>query len=400
MPTRKTTFWLLAAASFYLIALNVGSGWLYVLTSAIVAVPLASPALSKLNGMRIRICQRSPGSAVQGAGLHAIVEFNNLSRLPRFFLRLEGAFGGSRSSLLMPFLRSRSRQEVQVEFKNLARGVYPGGEFSVVSSAPLGLARSRRRFTSSCPLVVYPRWQQLLNDWDTGQKNAGYMVQSAIPARNMASDYLGVRDYRPEDSHRSIHWRTSARAGRLAVVEYARQAAITPAVLVDTFAQANVGDGQASTFEAAVSIAASLVQREASHNRRFALGSSPAEAAATGLGQRAAPAMLWLAGLKASGKTPMDLETGTLPWPGATPVLILTSHRAYLSTVKSRFLASFPHSMVIMIDGRAFTSQNGKRARLMDDHDLETLGNMVEIRGGRFLLIPSAEDIWHCLAKL
>lgn len=400
MPTRKIIFWLLAAASFYLIALNVGSGWLYVLTAATVAVPLASPALSRLNVRRIGLGQRSPGSSKQGNGLHAAVEVNNPSRLPRFFLGLEGVFGGSRSSLLIPFLRSRGRQEVRMKFENLVRGVYPGGEFSLVSSAPLGLAKNRRRFTTTCPLTVYPRWQQLPCDWDTGHRNAGYLVQSAISTRNIASDYLGVRDYRPEDSPRSIHWRTSARAGRLAVVEYARQASITPVVIVDTFAQANVGEGQASTFEAAVSIATSLVQREVNHNRRFGLGSSVPDAAETGLSGQPGPAMIWLAAVNADSEKPLDLEWGTLPWSDATPVLILTSHRAYANAVDSRFFSVFPHSLVIMLDGRAFTSQTGKQTALMDDAGLQSLGDGIETRGGRFLLIPDSEDVWRYLAKL
>lgn len=401
MPTRKTIYWLLGAASLYLIALNVGSGWLYVLISAMAALPLASPLLSRLNGRRIQVSQRSPGPALQGDGINAPVSLKNFSRLPCFFLRLEATFGGSGTSLLVPFLRGGSQKEARLGFSNLARGVYTESEFSLLSSAPLGLAVKRRRLTSSCQLVVYPRTQQLQNDWDTGRQNAGYMVQSAIPARNISSDYLGVRDYRPEDSPRSIHWRTSARAGRLSVVEYAHQAAITPVVLVDTFAEANVGSGHVTSFEAAVSIAASLVQREASHNRRYGLGSSPAGAAATGLIQQDGPAMLWLAAVKADGAKPMELEAGALPWPNVTPVLILTSHPDYARSLKSGFFSAFPHSVVIMIDGRAFLPPDAKNGwPLMQDSDIESLGNSIEARGGRFLLIPSPEAAWQCLAKL
>ena len=74
------------------------------------------------------------------------------------------------------------------------------------------------------------------------------MAASAIPTRNTASDYLvfattGLRQ------PRSIHWRTSARTGSLEVIEYARQSAITPVFLVDTFSGADRGKDMASTFE-------------------------------------------------------------------------------------------------------------------------------------------------------
>ena len=58
-------------------------------------------------------------------------------------------------------------------------------------------AVAQMRLMPTGPMVVYPRWHSLAADWVSGQKNAGYMVSSAVPTRNTASDYLGVRDYRP-----------------------------------------------------------------------------------------------------------------------------------------------------------------------------------------------------------
>jgi uncharacterized protein (DUF58 family) len=400
MPTRKTFYWLVSAVFLYLIAWNVGSGWLYLLTTLLVGFPAASIILNRINIRRIELSQSAPPAATAGERLPVTMEIRNRSWLPRFFLDLEYEFGGSHRRLFLPALGPKESRRVILDFDDPRRGDYPGAKVRLSSAAPAGLARSWRRLDVTSPLVVYPCWHRLTGDWATGQKNAGYMVSSAIPTRNTASDYLGVRDYRPGDSPRSIHWRTSARSGNLAVIEYARQAAITPVFLVDTFAEADRGNDAASTFEAAVTIAASLVQREFRHNRRSGIGSSPDDAAARGLGDSAAEAMLWLARTQAKAKRPMDLTRASLPWPEVTPVLLLTSHPAYAELHRSEFLQNFPHSIVIMLDGRGFEKGGRPRFSLLDDAGLEKLAEQLESMGAEFRLIPSADEVPLCLTSL
>ena len=225
------------------------------------------------------------------------------------------------------------------------------------------------------------------------------MVSSAVPTRHTASDYLGVREYRSGDSPRSIHWRSSARTGKLASIEYSRQAAITPVLLLDTFSETEQGDPE-SSFETSVTIAASLAQREASHNRRLGIGSFPGDAGASGLGASLEESMLWLAQVDPNAPQPMDLAGDDLPWPEATPVLLLTSHQAYARLDQSNFLQEFPHSIVIMLDGRGFLKTGGQGSRLMDTRSLDSLADRLESRGAEFLLIASREEVPACLANL
>ena len=224
------------------------------------------------------------------------------------------------------------------------------------------------------------------------------MVASAIPTRNTASDYLGVRNYRAGDSPRSIHWRTAARSGDLAVIEYSRQAAITPVFLVDTFAEANQGEGSRSTFETAVSIAASLAQRESRNNRRSGIGSSPEDAAARGLENSAREAMRWLAEVQADSAKPMDLSRESLPWAEVTPVLLLTSHPAYAELDRSSFIRAFPHSIIIMLDGGKFGE--GSRSRFMSAAEIDGLAGRLEAMGAEFLPVLSVGEVPLCLMDL
>lgn len=370
------------------------------LTTLLLAFPLASIPLSHASCRRVAVTIDAAHSVNSGEKLPVLMEIRNQSLLPRFFLDLACDYAGSSQRLFVSALGPRDSREVRLEFEDTRRGAYIGAHIRLSSSAPAGLARSRRNLDAPGPVVIYPLWHRLATDWDSGQKNAGYMVSSAIPTRNTASDYLGVREYRPGDSTRSIHWRSSARLGKLASIEYSRQAAITPVILLDTYSEAERGKGPSSTFETAVTVAASLIQRESGHNRRFGIGSSPGDAYGRGLGPPMEEAMLWLAQVEASAAKPMDLNGGVLSWPEATPVLLLSSHLAYARLDQSDLLQDFPHSIVIMFDGRGFEKGGRTDSRLMDTSSLESLADRLESMGAEFLLIASQEEVPACLANL
>ncbi len=394
MPTRKTIFWLTAALVMYLIAWNIGSGWLYILAALLIAFPLASLILSRANTRRLELELISPGEADSGGAVTAALVIRNRSRLPRFFLSLDCSLGGSRQRLFIPAVGGKETCRLEARFSGLKRGIYPGGTALLTSSAPLGLVRSRRCYAIASPLTVYPAWQHLAGDWNTDRREAGHAASSASPSRCAAGDYLGVRDYRPEDSPRSIHWRTTARSNRLAVVEYARQTMVTPVFIIDNFR--GTDGATEEVFEVLVKTAASLLKREEEHGHRFGLGRSPADAADRKLGYDTGAAMLWLSGIQADGNRPLELEGG-LPWSYATPVLLLASHRDYAHIHQSAFFRRHPRSLVIMVDGRRLA---GGGNGFLDGPGLAALGKRLHARGCRFLPIETGEGLRSCLEPL
>src|SRR5690606_24779104 len=66
--------------------------------------------------------------------------------------------------------------------------------------------------------------------------------------------FMSVRDYRPGDPMRRIHWAGWARAQRPVVKEFQEEFFVRHALLLDTFA----GSPEAESFEDAVSLAASF----------------------------------------------------------------------------------------------------------------------------------------------
>lgn len=399
MPTKKTLTWLLAATALYLIAWNIGGGWLYAIIAILVAFPLGSVIMSRFNTRRVRVEMECPDRCTRGDELAARLRVANGSWLPRFLLNIRVGLAGSDASLLLVYTPARGSNDLMMDFNGLRRGVYSGSEVLLSSKAPIGLARGRRRLDVYCPLVVYPPWFPLAGDWGSGRRGSGYASASTTPARVPAHDYLGVREYRPEDSPRSIHWKTTARSNRLAVTEYARQTATTPLFLLDRFREADVGPAGESSFETAVSLAASLVQREAAHRRGFAIGGEWDEAVARGLDSDPEAAMLLLARLEADSGSPLVMETAPF-WPGVTPVIILTSHVAYSALDDSPLITNHPQSITLMLDGRACSPTREQERRLMDNVEISGLAERLEAAGCRFLLVDPREDLAACLESL
>lgn len=400
MPTGKTIIWILTATVLYLIAWNVGGGWLYAIIALLVAFPLGSMLVSRYNTSGITISQECRDRYLHGETLRTTVTVSNTSRLPRFLLKISGKLAGGAASLLLVYAPGRSSHQVLLTFGPVRRGIYSGSEFQLASKAPAGLARSRRSLRTACPVVVYPRWYPLPGDWSAGRRSAGMVISGTSPARVPSSDYLGIRDYRPEDSPRSIHWKSTARSNRLTVTEYARQAAVTPVILIDTYQRAAIGPDGESSLETAVTLAATLVQREAVRKRRFGIGVSLADAAGRDLGSDPEAAMLMLAGLRADTDTPLDLDAPSSFWADVTPVVIVTSHSCYAGLGRSSLFERYPGAALLLIDGRACNPAGDQRPLLMNDDEIATLAADLEAAGCRFALIDPDTDEESWLAGL
>jgi uncharacterized protein (DUF58 family) len=80
-----------------------------------------------------------------------------------------------------------------------------------------------------------------------------------------------VRDYQPGDPVRHIHWRSTARAGRLMVKEFDAEPVADVWVFLDLEAAVQRGEGDESTEEYGVTIAASLAKHFLGQGRAVGL---------------------------------------------------------------------------------------------------------------------------------
>jgi hypothetical protein len=109
--------------------------------------------------------------------------------------------------------------------------------------------------------------------------------------------------------------------------------------------------------------------------------------------------MTWLAGVEASATEPLALDA-CLPWPLATPVLLLTSHRQYAGLNRSRLLRTYPHSVVIMADGLSFTDAGEDSSAFMDHSTISGLAGRMAAAGVRLHTFTESEDMRSWLERL
>ncbi len=78
----------------YLIASNVGAGWLYVVVAALLGMVLVSIPLPWLAVRRIEVRRRAPVVATAGEPFECALELENTGRLPRFMVEVLDRFAG------------------------------------------------------------------------------------------------------------------------------------------------------------------------------------------------------------------------------------------------------------------------------------------------------------------
>ncbi len=138
-------------------------------------------------------------------------------------------------------------------------GVYTVGPVELVAADPAGLFHARRPMPVVEEFAVFPRVYDVAGLLQLGARAslAPYELTAGRPGQSLL--YLGVRDYRPGDDLRHVHWPASARRGALVVKEYEVDLAPYVTLFIDLDRRHRAGTGKKSTLEYVVRTAASVV---------------------------------------------------------------------------------------------------------------------------------------------
>src|SRR5690606_32678380 len=126
------------------------------------------------------------------------------------------------------------------------------------------------RIRDTRTLLVYPETVPLPElDVRVGVLPGGGTMRHRV--QYITPNVAGVRDYVWGDSFNRIHWRSTARTGKLMVKEFELDPFSEMHILLDMEGRHHRGRGDESTEEYAVKIAASLAQRFLDQNRSVGL---------------------------------------------------------------------------------------------------------------------------------
>lgn len=160
-------------------------------------------------------------------------------------------------ALAVPSGWGRLRSLHHYQLDTHVRGRYPIGPSVWITTDPLGLAGTRRRLGGSSLLTVTPA----IHPIGTASRGAGAGLSgesSQLRSSLLGPDDALIREYRPRDEMRRIHWPSTARTGTLMVRREEHAWEPSALILLDNRAGAHTGQGSRSSFEWAVSAAASV----------------------------------------------------------------------------------------------------------------------------------------------
>lgn len=150
------------------------------------------------------------------------------------------------------------------------RGYFILGPARMKSGDLFGLFERERVSPRTDRLIVYPRVLPM-EDWGLPPKDPLGDIKARVQFLNDPTRPRGVREYRPDDAPKHIHWRATARTGELQVKIYDPTITYQWVLFVNvaTFAQAWQGVNP-ELLERVISLAASIANFGAEH--KYAVG--------------------------------------------------------------------------------------------------------------------------------
>jgi uncharacterized protein (DUF58 family) len=254
--------WLLAAGiAGVLVSAMLGQRDLLRVGILLVALPLLSALLVARTRYKLASARGlRPTRVTVDQATTSVVRIENVSRLPSGLLLVEDAVPwqlGRAQRFVLDRLEAGGRRDVRYELRGGLRGRYTIGPVNVQLVDPFGLCRTTRQFTTTDTLTVVPSIVPLPaiplgGDWSGLGEARARAVSSA------GEDDVIPREYRTGDELRRVHWKSTARSGELMVRREEQPWRTRATVFLDTRAVAHQGHGAGSSFEWAVSAAASV----------------------------------------------------------------------------------------------------------------------------------------------
>ncbi|MBC8449432.1 MAG: DUF58 domain-containing protein [Chloroflexi bacterium] len=203
-------------------ALQTGRPLAYNLAYLVTAVIVLSYLWAWANVTWVQVGRFTRGRRSQvGKMAEEQFEVSNRSILPKLWLEVRdhSTLPGHLSSRVLNTLGGRKRQRWMVRTYCQQRGRFRLGPMTLSSGDPLGLFHLQRHLPATSTIIVYPATV----DIPAFAPSVGYLPGGEAMRRRthyVTTNVSGVRDYAPGDSFNRIHWRTTARTGKLMVKEF------------------------------------------------------------------------------------------------------------------------------------------------------------------------------------
>ncbi len=232
-PRKRAAVLLIGAGVLFFVGANVQAGWLFVLAAFLMGTVLAGILLPGRMLRRLRIERRVPEEVHQHDEVLVDLAVTNTSRGMRLGVLIEdGHLDDAR--VFVPSLRPGQTAEVTTSRRARRRGPIQTDRITLRTVAPFAVAERRRRMAVAGTTLVLPVVVPLGSLSFVEPATTLDRAIHPAPRLGHGPEYLGVREYRPGDSMRHVHWPSTARTGTVMVREFEEETTRRLAILVDT----------------------------------------------------------------------------------------------------------------------------------------------------------------------
>jgi uncharacterized protein (DUF58 family) len=250
-----------AGAAAGVLGLGLGQRTLLSIGGVLIILPVLSVLAASRTRYRISWARAiTPARVPAGHTASVTIQLDNVSRLPTGLLLAEDSVPysiGSRPRFILDRIEPGGSRRLSYPIQPDHRGKYAIGPLNVRVADAFGLAKVGSVAAPASTLVVTPAvtalpHTSLAGSW-LGEGDA-----RASTAAAAGEDDVVPRAYRDGDELRRVHWRSTARYGELMVRREEQRWRNRAVLFLDTRLGGHGGRGPASSFEYAVSAAASI----------------------------------------------------------------------------------------------------------------------------------------------
>lgn len=242
-------------------AINTGNNLLYLFLGMLLSMIIISGVLSEQTLRRLEVVRELPPQAfARRPFLTGIVLGNRKRYLPSFSVQVEDIIEGRPLSKKCYFLKvpAQARQSTSYRTEFTRRGLYRYEGLKIDTRFPFAFFVKSRRYDAPAELVVYPAIDPVGHLPLEARSLLGALSR---PRRGAGRDFHSLRDYRVGDDGRDIHWKRSAREGRLMMREFESEGGRFVTVVLNDRVPLDFDvddDARQGELEQAVELAASL----------------------------------------------------------------------------------------------------------------------------------------------
>jgi len=293
--TSSGGFFILVVFLIALGAVRTGNNLLYLILALALSATLTSGMVARLSLRGLLVSLLVPQNVFEGEKVSIKITLHNQKRwCPAFSIRIEDlslmraqrlarrlkkrrfpqAGPGTETRPDAPVLHHAgyfpavpprgSRSEL-ISQSFPRRGAYRLEGIHLSTRFPLGFFRRGERVTVSGEVLVYPSIRQISSDLHLLPFLPGKLEGRRI---GHGESLYAIRKYQDGESARMIHWKATAKTGKLMAREYAREEESEFCLILDTRMQGTQA-GHHRAFEEAVSLTASLAAHFANEGAEF-----------------------------------------------------------------------------------------------------------------------------------